>query len=233
MIELTTELDLAANSGIILSLISTYPGAYFKAREPLEGELRVSMMKRDLEGLLARGVSERIIADQTLVANRVDDLLSGIRGKAEDAYFSLGRWMSGSSRHSLVLMCSYGDGSPLVDLKLGRYRGNDFLKGNSINLMGEDTEVRKTLREMRSREGVGSLVINGHYGLYHSGVQLPNIDLDDLNYTDSIEKGSKTEAMLEFSRNHPTYGNDPVWFYRLNGHKSIIQNGVEHKLYKE
>ena len=233
MLEFLDEFNFAANPGIVLSLISTCPGAYFKARGPMKEELNVGMKKQDLEGLLDRGVSERIISDQLLVANRIDCLLNGIMGQIENIYFSLGRKMSGNSRHSLVLMCNYGDGSPLEVLKLGRYQGNDFLKGNPVDLMEDDREARRTLREIRNKEGVGSLVINGHYNLHHSGVQLPDVSLENRKYDDNIEKGSKTEAMVSFSRKHPTYGSDSVWFYKLNGERSIIQNGREYKLYAD
>ena len=232
MLEITNELDLATNS-LFLSLMSVYPGAYFKAREPMKRELEVSMRKRDLESLLYKGVNEKVISDQLLVANRANSLLNGMWGWIEDKYFTLGKKMSGNSRHSLVLMCSYGEGSPLKELKLGRYEGNDLLKGNPVDLMADDKEARSTLREIRNREGIGTLVINGTYSLYHSGVQLPIVNLHDRDYNDISEKGSKTEAMMEFSRRHPTYSNNPVWFYKLNGDRSIIQNGAEYNLYTD
>ncbi len=239
MLELTNELDWAANSQIVLSLMSVYPKAYFNIRGFMKKELDVGMKKGDLEVLLEKGVNEKIIGDQLLVANRANSLLSGIWSWIEDKYFSLGNGMSGNSRHSLVLMCSYGDGSPLKELRLGRYEGNDFLKGSPVDLMGDNSEARKTLREIRNREGIGSLVINGAYSFYHSvvtyrfyhsGVQLPGVSLENNNYDDKVERGSKTGAMIEFSRRHPTHSNNPVWFYRLNGDKSIIQNGAEYKL---
>lgn len=233
MLEITNELGWATSPEIALSLISVYPGAYFKAREPMKKELKVGIKKIDLEILLANGVSEKVISDQLLIANRADSLLSGIWGWIEDKYFALGKGMSGNSRHSLVLMCSYGNGSPLKELRVGRYEGNDFLKGNPVDLMANDNEVKRTLREIRNREGVGALVINGTYSLYHSGVQLPVVNLESQGYSDMDEKGSKTEAMIEFSRRHPTYSNNPVWFYKLNGDRSIIQNGAEHKLYTD
>ena len=229
MIELIDKLDWTTNSEIVAALISVYPKAYINIREFMEKEPEVGMKKGDLEVLVGKGVNGRIISDQLLVANRTDSLLKGIWSWIEDKYFSLGRGMSGNSRHSLVLMCSYGDGSPLNELNLGRYEGNDFLEGNPIDLMGDNSEARGTLREIRNREGVGSLVINGDYSIYHSGVKLP-VNLENHDYNNEVGMGSRTEAMLEFSKRHPTYGDKPVWFYRLNGHKSIIQNGVEYKL---
>ena len=92
---------------------------------------------------------------------------------------------------------------------------------------------KKTLQKTRSMEGMGALVINGHFNLYHSGAQLPNVDLNSGDYQDHTERGSKTEAMLAFSKRHPTYGENPVWFYKLNGKKSIIQNGTEYVLNRE
>ena len=230
-------LNDAINSGVFLSLTSC--SRSFDAIEPmgmglgmgLEIGLDIGMKKRDLEELLDKGVSERIIADQLVVANRINYLLRNVFGLIEETYFSLGKRMSGNSRHSLVLMCSYGDGSPLRDLKLGRYGGNDLLKGNPVDLMGETRGARRTLREIRSKEGIGSLVINGNYNLHHSGVQLPNVDIEYGGYEDGIERGSKTEAMVAFSKKHPTNDRNPVWFYKLNGDRSIIQSGVEYKLY--
>lgn len=230
MIDLINEFDLATNPGIVASLISVCPKAYFNIREFLRKEPDIGMEKGDLEILVGKGVKERIISDQLLVANRVNSVLKGVRSWIEDKYFSLGRGMSGNSRHSLVLMCSYGKGSPLNELNLGRYEGNDLLKGNPVDLMEDDSNARRTLRETRSREGIGALVINGSYSLHHSGVRLPSVNLKNRDYNDEVERGSRTEAMLEFSRTHPTYGDKPVWFYRLNGHKSVIQNGKEYKL---
>ena len=231
MIDLINEFDLATNPEVVASLISVYPGAYFNIRKFLKKEPEVGMEKRDLEILAGKGVNEGLIVDQWLVANRVNSVLNGIWNWVEDKYFSLGKGMSGNSRHSLVLMCSYGDGNPLNELNLGRYLGNDVLKGNPIDLMDDNPRVRRILREIRSREGIGSLVINGSYKLVHSGVQLPDVDLRDSEYADGEERGSKTEAMLEFSRRHPTYSDHPVWFYKLNGEKSVIQDGIECKLY--
>lgn len=202
-------------------------------REVVKSE---GVMKRDglddLEALLAAGVGERVIQDQLLVASRVSALLNGVREWVEDMYFSLGNniGMSGNSRHSLALMCSYGNGSPLQGLRLGRYLGNDVLKGSPVDLMGDNSEARRTLREIRSREGIGSLVINGTYSLYHSGVQLPGANLQAAEYGDEVERGSRTEAMIAFSKRHPTHSSSPVWFYKLNGNRSIIQNGREYEL---
>ena len=211
--------------------LSTLP--YFGISEPIEQTLNLEIERPDLERLLDQGVSERVIIDQVLVANRVNNLLGGFRGRFEDFYFLLGKNVSGNDRHSLVLMCSYGDGSPLEPLGLGRYSGNDFLKGNPIDLMGDACLAKKTLQKTRSMEGMGALVINGHFNLYHSGAQLPNVDLNSGDYQDHTERGSKTEAMLAFSKRHPTYGENPVWFYKLNGKKSIIQNGTEYVLNRE
>ena len=221
------------NSGVdLFSPFTSYP--FLNAIEPMEMGLEiglsVGMERPDLEELLDSGVSQKVVADQLLIANRVDYLLGGILGLIEDSYFSLGKMMSGNSRHSLVLMCSYGDGSPLKDLGIGRYWGNDFLKGEPIDLMGGNHRVKRTLREIRSKEGIGSLVINGSYNMYHSGVQLPNVDLEDSGYQEDLERGSKTEAIMAFSKKHPTDGSNPVWFYRMNGARSIIQNGAEYKL---
>jgi len=216
----------------LFSPFTSYP--FLDAIDPMEMGLEiglsVGMEKPDLEKLLDSGVSQRVVADQLFIANRVDHLLGGIFGWVEDSYFSLGRMMSGNSRHSLVLMCSYGDGSPLKDLGLGRYWGNDFLKGKSIDLMSEDHRVKRTLREIRSKEGIGSLVINGSCNIYHSGVQLPNVDLKDSGYQEDLERGSKTEAIMAFSRRYPTDSSNPVWFYKMNGDRSIIQNGAEYRL---
>ena len=99
--------------------------------------------------------------------------------------------------------------------------------------MGKEALAKETLQKVRSMEGMGALVINGHFSLYHSGTQLPNVDLGVDTYQDNAERGSKTEAMLAFSKQHPTYGDDPVWFYKLNGNKSIIQNGAEYVLCRE
>lgn len=209
--------------------LPAHSGSSFRTGSgPFEGLLSVEIERQGLEELLDHGVSERVISDQIIVANRVNSLLGGLWGLLEDLYSSFGKWVSGNSRHSFVLMCNYGDKSPLKDFNLGRYGGNDFLNGNPVDLMGKDRNVRETLREIRNREGVGSLVINGHFGLYHSGVQIPNIDISD--YQEDQERGSKTEAILAFSRKHPTYDDNPVWFYRLNGHRSIIQNGKEYML---
>lgn len=209
--------------------LSAHPDSSFRTGGgPFEGLLNIEIERQGLEELLDQGVNERVISDQLVVANRIDSLLGGLRGWLEDRYASLGKWVSGNSRHSFVLMCSYGEGSPLNDLNLGRYGGNDFLKGEPMDLMGRDGNVREVLRGIRSREGIGSLVINGHFGLYHSGVQIPNIDIS--GYQEDQERGSKTEAMLVFSKKHPTYSDNPVWFYRLNGHRSIIQNGREYML---
>lgn len=236
MIGLADELDWVVRGGseIIIALFTVFPKAYINARERSKKELAYSMRRQDLEHLAEKGVSERIVCDQVFVANRVNDVLSGLRSRIEDLYSSLGKGVSGNSRHSLVLMCNYGEGSPLNDFKLGRYLGNDVLKGDPIDLMGDDNEVRRTLRGIRTKEGVGSLVINGSYSLYHSGVQLPPVSgLENREYNDAVEVGSRTEAMLKFSKNHPTYGSNPVWFYKLNGNKSIIQNGIEYKLYAD
>ena len=232
MIEIMNDMELATNPGIVASLISVYPRAYFNIRKSLKKEPEVGMEKKDLEILAGKGVNEGLIVDQWLVANRVNSVLKGMWGWVEDKYFSLGRGMSGNSRHSLVLMCSYGDSSPIRELNLGRYLGNDVLKGDPVDLMDDNSKVRRTLREIRSREGIGSLVINGSYKLVHSGVQLPDVDLRDSEYADGEERGSKTEAMIEFSRRHPAYSDHPVWFYKLNGEKSVIQDGIECKLYE-
>ena len=93
--------------------LSILPYLSMSLAKPIEQELELEIERPDLEQLLNQGVSERVIIDQILVANRVNNLLGNWRGKLEDLYFLLGKNISGNDRHSLVLMCSYGDGSPL------------------------------------------------------------------------------------------------------------------------
>lgn len=234
MIEIVNDLDWTRNSDLIMALLSVYPGAYFKTRTQIENEPKYLLSQPDLEHLANKGVSEKVISDQILVSNRVDDVLSGFRSKVEDYLSSfLEKRISGSSRHSLALICSYGDGSPLNDLELGRYPGNDVIKGKPIDLMGNDGDVRGILREVRNREGIGSLVINGHYSLCHTGIQLrPAFNFGNGEYSDTVDVGSRTGAMIELSRAHPTYSRNPIWFYKLNGERSIIQNGKEYILHE-
>ena len=224
MLEITNELDLATNS-LFLSLMSVYPGAYFKAREPMKRELEVSMRKRDLESLLYKGVNEKVISDQLLVANRANSLLNGMWGWIEDKYFTLGKKMSGNSRHSLVLMCSYGEGSPLKELKLGRYEGNDLLKGNPVDLMADDKEARRALRTIRTEEGVGLLkIFDGKYTLANSGLAFPFKGKSG-EYNPSEKRGMMISSVLEFSREY-----HPAWFFRLNNGLSLIHNGKTYEL---
>ncbi len=173
--------------------------------------------------------------DRILVAHRINNVVAdGPKEKKleEDAIESL----PGYSRHSLVILCSYGD--PLKQFKDLKIRRDDNIIQEPIDIFSTSyDELKSILNELRGKEGIISLVINdGKYQLMYSGIRLPegseenilalyknkyNISTieelkNELSLTNKELGGFKTQAILYFSIKHSS-GDYAPWFLKVNG----------------